>query len=190
MTTMPFATTLSKIRSIKLLAATLLLFAGAAVMSTNDELTVRGSLRRLQAKATSTLRRLAALDNYTLVSENHVFDGAMINYDTSFSLEECAASCDATTGCETFDYRAVDGSCVLFSDVYDPSTASPAPGYNIYSKSSASAQGDPLFTGFRGQVLKFEGKDAAWYANVASPSLQWNLNFRKVSVFTVHYYVA
>jgi len=42
-----------------------------------------------------------------------------------------------------------------------------------------AVNGDPLFTGFQGQVFKFDGRDRAWYANVAAKSLQWNLRFGK-----------
>jgi len=42
-----------------------------------------------------------------------------------------------------------------------------------------AVNGDPLFMGFQGQVFKFDGRDGAWYANVASKNLQWNLRFGK-----------
>lgn len=44
---------------------------------------------------------------------------------------------------------------------------------------AAAVNGDPLFTGLQGQAFKFDGRDGAWYSNVAAKSLQWNLRFGK-----------
>jgi len=40
-------------------------------------------------------------------------------------------------------------------------------------------QGDPIILGLKGQVFKFDGRDGGWYANIASKSLHWNMQFRK-----------
>jgi len=42
---------------------------------------------------------------------------------------------------------------------------------------SAAVNGDPLFTGLKGQVFKFDGRHGAWYSNVAAKNLQWNIRF-------------
>jgi len=39
--------------------------------------------------------------------------------------------------------------------------------------------GDPLIMGLSGQVFKFDGRNDAWYANLASDSLQWNMKFHQ-----------
>ena len=48
-------------------------------------------------------------------------------------------------------------------------------------KPVVSVQGDPTIVGLRGQSLKFKGQGAAWYANLAAESLQWNMKFNKFS---------
>mmetsp|Transcript_12332 Transcript_12332/g.18941 ORF Transcript_12332/g.18941 Transcript_12332/m.18941 type:complete len:495 (+) Transcript_12332:109-1593(+) len=43
------------------------------------------------------------------------------------------------------------------------------------------AQSDPLILGLQQQVFQFEGRDTAWYANLHSPSLQWNFQIKEFS---------
>jgi len=38
---------------------------------------------------------------------------------------------------------------------------------------------DPIIMGLNQQVFKFEGRDTAWYANVANEHLFWNMQFRQ-----------
>eukprot|EP00591_Stephanopyxis_turris_P010129 CAMPEP_0195511968 /NCGR_PEP_ID=MMETSP0794_2-20130614/4103_1 /TAXON_ID=515487 /ORGANISM="Stephanopyxis turris, Strain CCMP 815" /LENGTH=597 /DNA_ID=CAMNT_0040639673 /DNA_START=80 /DNA_END=1873 /DNA_ORIENTATION=+ len=42
---------------------------------------------------------------------------------------------------------------------------------------AGGVSGDPLFMGLHGQAFKFDGRSGAWYANVATSKLQWNLRF-------------
>ena len=46
--------------------------------------------------------------------------------------------------------------------------------------------GDPLIMGLNGQFFKFEGRDSAWYANLASESLQWNMRFKRFDGLPAH----
>lgn len=190
----------------KMLGSAVLLFAGAATMlSSSDILSMTGfgtHQRRLQG-ATVPLRRLAATD-YGNVGPGYCAsynDPSVIgspNGIISPSAEDCSAQCDADPTCVAFEYddemaSATEGGfypCVLY-DTYEPGKLEEYEFATCYVKISfldsigesyISVLGDPLFTGFQGQVLKFEGRDSAWYANLASPSLQWNLNFHKVSL--------
>mmetsp|Transcript_4069 Transcript_4069/g.5857 ORF Transcript_4069/g.5857 Transcript_4069/m.5857 type:complete len:312 (-) Transcript_4069:57-992(-) len=43
----------------------------------------------------------------------------------------------------------------------------------------ASIQGDPTIIGLNGQKFKFDGRDGAWYANLATDKLHWNMQFKK-----------
>jgi len=40
-------------------------------------------------------------------------------------------------------------------------------------------QGDPIIVGLQGQIFKFEGRDGAWYSNLASRNIQWNMQFKR-----------
>ena len=191
---------------MKLLGSAVLLFAGAAMMSSSDILSMSsgGTQRRLQG-ATVPLRRLAATD-YGNVGPGYCAaygDASVIGSPDGIispTPEDCSAQCDADPTCVAFefdeDYADVTTGglypCVLY-DSYDPAKVDnegthAATCYvkitylDANGESYISVLGDPLFTGFQGQVLKFEGRDSAWYANLASPSLQWNLNFHKVSL--------
>merc|ERR1712176_953173 len=42
-----------------------------------------------------------------------------------------------------------------------------------------STQGDPIILGLKGQVFKFDGRDGGWYANIASKSFNWNMQFKE-----------
>lgn len=190
---------------MKLLGSAVLLFAGATMMMSSDSILsmVSGGIQRRLQGATEPLRRLATTD-YGSVGSGYcaAYNDASIigsaNGVASPSPEDCAAKCDAESTCVAFEYdsdlaTATSGPflpCVLYND-YDPlefnSYASATcyvqiPFLDGIGESYISVLGDPLFTGFQGQVLKFEGRDSAWYANLASPSLQWNLNFHKVSL--------
>lgn len=189
---------------MKLLGSAVLLFAGAAMMASSDLLPMAGlfadgNQRRLQG-ATASLRRLAQTD-YGSVGNGYC-DQALTSANVigsafgvaSPSPEDCSAKCDADPSCEAFEYdsdfaTATSGfmPCVLY-DTYDPTLFSSYGASTCYVKidfltsigeNYVSVLGDPLFTGFKGQILKFEGRDSGWYANLASPSLQWNLNFHK-----------
>ena len=192
---------------MKLLGSAVLLFAGAAMMMSSDNILSMsgfgGTQRRLQG-ATVPLRRLAATD-YGVVGPGYCApyadDSVISDPDgiVSPSPEDCSAQCDDDPTCVAFEYdeevataTAADGygPCVLYKS-YDPALVDnegihEATCYvkitylDSIGESYISVLGDPLFTGFQGQVLKFEGRDSAWYANLASPSLQWNLNFHKV----------
>jgi hypothetical protein len=191
---------------MKLWGSAALLFASAATMlSSSDMLPLSGlggggGQRRLQG-ATEPLRRLAQTD-YGSVGNGYcgdaLSDSSVIQPSSgraSPSAEDCSAKCDAETSCVAFEYDsdyagATSGimPCVLWSS-YDPNNFNSYSGSTCYVKISyldsinesyVSVLGDPLFTGFKGQLIKFEGRDSAWYANLASPSLQWNLNFHKV----------
>ena len=39
---------------------------------------------------------------------------------------------------------------------------------------------DIQFIGLEGQVFKFDGRDAGWYANLASKNLQWDILFETI----------
>ena len=188
--------------------AAILLFAGAAMMlSSSNILSMSGggAQRRLQG-ATVPLRRLATTD-YGNVGPGFCApydDPSIIGSPTgviSPSAEDCSAKCDDEPTCVAFDYDEIFSDattggyypCILYDD-FDPAKIEDDTGthqatcyvkisfLNSINESYISVLGDPLFTGFQGQVLKFEGRDSAWYANLASPSLQWNLNFHKVSL--------
>eukprot|EP00591_Stephanopyxis_turris_P004699 CAMPEP_0195532526 /NCGR_PEP_ID=MMETSP0794_2-20130614/38424_1 /TAXON_ID=515487 /ORGANISM="Stephanopyxis turris, Strain CCMP 815" /LENGTH=1057 /DNA_ID=CAMNT_0040664783 /DNA_START=62 /DNA_END=3236 /DNA_ORIENTATION=- len=45
----------------------------------------------------------------------------------------------------------------------------------------AGALGDPVILGLSNQVFKFDGKSDAWYANLATEMLQWNMKFHQFS---------
>jgi len=190
---------------MKLWGSAALLFASAATMlSSSDMLPLSGlgggGQRRLQG-ATEPLRRLAQTD-YGSVGNGYcgdaLHDSSVIEPSSGLaspSAEDCSAKCDDDGSCVAFEYDSdVAGAtsgimpCVLWS-LYDPNNFSSYSGSTCYVKISyldsinesyVSVLGDPLFTGFKGQLIKFEGRDSAWYANLASPSLQWNLNFHKV----------
>jgi len=52
--------------------------------------------------------------------------------------------------------------------------------FTVQSRSfeqEAAVNGDPLFMGLKGQVFKFDGRDGAWYSNLSTKDLQWNLRF-------------
>jgi len=83
---------------------------------------------------------------------------------------------------------ASDGECAI------DTVAPPATGdenFECYKNSNAPScdddylalkggvNGDPLFMGLHGQVFKFEGRSGAWYSNVATKKLQWNLRFKE-----------
>lgn len=46
---------------------------------------------------------------------------------------------------------------------------------------SAAVSGDPIIIGLKNQVFKFDGKNDAWYANLATDTFQWNMKFHKFS---------
>jgi len=55
----------------------------------------------------------------------------------------------------------------------------PAPAPAEPPTDPSGVQGDPIIIGLKGQVFKFDGRDGGWYANVASKSFHWNMQFRK-----------
>jgi len=160
---------------MKLLGSAVLFVAGAAIMASNDLLpmtfgptTTGGAQRRLQEGAVAPLRRLAATD-YGSVSNGYC-DGTGFNSGVaSPSPEDCSTKCDADGNCVAFEYdsdyaTATSGPflpCVLYS-TYDPANFEAYAQATCYVKNSyldsinepyGSVLGDPLFTGFRGQVL-------------------------------------
>ena len=193
----------------KLLGSAVLLFAGAATMMSSDTiLSMSGGIQRRLQGATEPLRRLATTDygsvgsGYCSSFGSTAHSNSVIGPTTgvaSSSPEDCSAKCDAESTCVAFEYDSVYATatsgfmpCVLYN-TYDPVEFDAYPSSTCYVKISflitigesyISVLGDPLFTGFQGQVLKFEGRDSAWYANLASHSLQWNLNFQKVSTIS------
>merc|ERR1719199_505953 len=46
--------------------------------------------------------------------------------------------------------------------------------------------GDPIVVGLSNQVFKFLGESDRWYANLACPSLQWNMRFHQFVGLPVH----
>jgi len=58
----------------------------------------------------------------------------------------------------------------------------------VFTKSplTGGVSGDPLFMGLHGQVFKFEGRSGAWYSNVATKKLQWNLRFNEFETCPEH----
>merc|ERR1712226_511550 len=43
----------------------------------------------------------------------------------------------------------------------------------------ASTQGDPIILGLNQQIFKFEGRNEAWYSNIANDYFFWNMQFRQ-----------
>ena len=188
--------------------AAVLLFAGATVMLSHKSIlsvSGGGAQRRLQG-STVPLRRLAYAD-YGQVGDDQTSnpevycaapnDASVITtHESSPNVYDCAEKCDTNwalnpisgTGCVSFEYDDTAKTCTLYKD-YDRTKVDPMNDHTCWVRMGSftdetyiSVLGDPLFTGFQGQVLKFEGRDSGWYANLASPSLQWNLNFHKVSL--------
>lgn len=50
----------------------------------------------------------------------------------------------------------------------------------------AAVNGDPTILGLKGQAFKFEGKSDAWYANLSTKSVQWNLKFHQFPSCPAH----
>ena len=46
---------------------------------------------------------------------------------------------------------------------------------------AAAVSGDPIIVGLKNQVLKFDGRSNAWYANLATDTFQWNMKFHQFS---------
>ncbi len=46
---------------------------------------------------------------------------------------------------------------------------------------AAAVSGDPIIVGLNNQVLKFDGRSDAWYANLATDTFQWNMKFHQFS---------
>eukprot|EP00547_Thalassionema_nitzschioides_P000816 CAMPEP_0194200194 /NCGR_PEP_ID=MMETSP0156-20130528/905_1 /TAXON_ID=33649 /ORGANISM="Thalassionema nitzschioides, Strain L26-B" /LENGTH=1201 /DNA_ID=CAMNT_0038925161 /DNA_START=53 /DNA_END=3658 /DNA_ORIENTATION=+ len=49
---------------------------------------------------------------------------------------------------------------------------------NVQIENTGGANGDPVILGLQNQVFKFDGRDGAWYSNLASKDLQWNMLFK------------
>lgn len=78
---------------------------------------------------------------------------------------ECTCVIDAATNEPTI-------STVRGLPVENGTGGEPAP-------ASGADEGDPLVLGMAGQTFEFRGRSGAWYANVATSLLQWNLRFRQ-----------
>ena len=74
---------------------------------------------------------------------------------------------------------AVTGGNFLFSGSADQLVELCMPGDGEGGNNDPGTQGDPLIIGLKGQVFKFDGRDSAWYANVATQSFRWNMQFKK-----------
>jgi len=86
-------------------------------------------------------------------------------------LDPYEPTSDALAGSGTTGVGGIKPSVSIATSCYKNSA---------YGGATASAvNGDPLFMGLKGQVFKFDGRDAGWYANLASKNLQWNMRFGK-----------
>ena len=84
----------------------------------------------------------------------------------------CAAACAAEPTCATYNV-------IEMGDSNNPETLSFYCTLVDASSNEVATLSDPIITGLNGQVFKFDGRTDAWYANVASKSLQWNVGFHK-----------
>ena len=113
------------------------------------------------------------------------------------TLAEAEAICDALRGTDNFD------SCVFdVRMVNDPEGAASFLASStelevtqrtlmedtaaVVVEDMGGVVGDPLIMGLNGQFFKFEGRDSAWYANLASESLQWNMRFKRFDGLPAH----
>jgi len=120
------------------------------------------------------------------VDEENTNDANKVNIALSGDLNDCASSCFADTNCVGFQAKMTTSySCLhLLSTMPPAGDLTFLAGGIIYRKlpeiaPPTSIQGDPIITGLQGQIFKFDGRSDAWYANVASKSLQWNVGFHK-----------
>ena len=113
------------------------------------------------------------------------------------TLAEAEAICDALRGTDNFDSCVFDvrmvndpeGAASFLSSLTEleetqrtlmEDTAA------IVVEDMGGVVGDPLIMGLNGQFFKFEGRDSAWYANLASESLQWNMKFKRFDGLPAH----
>lgn len=94
------------------------------------------------------------------------------------SAVDCAAECLQLENCDGFEMHTDSGSCLLKQGC-SSGNSQDSTGSTLYHRILAGAQGDPLITGLKGQVFKFDGRDDAWYANLAAENFHWNMQFRE-----------
>jgi len=93
------------------------------------------------------------------------------------STVDCAAECSNAADCDGFEMHTDTGFCYLKSGC---GNAQFNTGSTLYHKLQVGAQGDPLITGLKGQVFKFDGRNGGWYANLAvADKFRWNMQFRR-----------
>mmetsp|Transcript_21127 Transcript_21127/g.31314 ORF Transcript_21127/g.31314 Transcript_21127/m.31314 type:complete len:515 (-) Transcript_21127:156-1700(-) len=117
------------------------------------------------------------------IGDNSCNKYAACAYLPSFAIiGDGSCNCDYCCACLEEEDEIPDGKCnqigeccvdtgggvIEKSDNFDEAIAKEVAGL-----------GDPIILGYQNQVFKFEGRDGAWYSNLASKELQWNMRFQK-----------
>jgi len=100
--------------------------------------------------------------------------------------EECKAHADVSgLPFHQMDIRTFMSGCVYLDHgaiFFNKNTDTQVNHYGeriLCMPSTSAVNGNPLFLGIQGQIFKFDGKSDAWYANLSSKSVQWNMHFKK-----------
>uniref|UniRef100_A0A7S4JTY2 VWFD domain-containing protein n=1 Tax=Odontella aurita TaxID=265563 RepID=A0A7S4JTY2_9STRA len=81
---------------------------------------------------------------------------------------------------ETVVAQTSEATSIVQQETQSESYAELTGGGNMYEDAAnAGAQGDPTIVGVKNQAFKFDGRSDAWYANLASESVQWNMKFHE-----------
>lgn len=138
--------------------------------------------------------QVSALSHYTTLV-NNIFAGDQSRMVFGFCISDCGSTSSNVNSAQASTVMSdlaqsfpCHGGAFFWVVEHDINGAwSSAVSSTINSQTCAAptaapqsgANSDPIILGLQNQVFKFYGRDGAWYSNVSTKNMQWNMQFKE-----------